>query len=235
MTTYKQILLEYNAGAGFSAPFFYPQTEDVQGCKEVIKIAIVNFTAQDIATAAHLTMLTWSEEMAVQDEGLQRVLYEAMVRYYFRSEEFSFKVVDEAGCMQGFLLAAPLTARDSSQGWLRQRLEAEALSLEAQDLVYNYLRYLSYNGQQVRKLSQPGDLVLYLFLSRQPGVGSRLLENVEQVAKQKNIACLHLWADATCDYDYYRRRGYKEAGHFANKVLPELGEQQTWVYSKDVM
>ena len=65
-------------------------------------------------------------------------------------------------------------------------------------------------------------------------MGGRLLENVEEVAKAQGIARMHLWADATCDYSYYRRRGYKETGHFVNQVLPELGNQATWIYSKEV-
>ena len=195
-------------------------------------ITIEQFTAKDIAEAALLTLLTWGEEMALTNEHLKNILYEAMVRYYFRSSDFSYKMVDEAGVMQGFLLAAPLDARDNSQNWLEEQLQGFAT--EEQDLVYNYLRYLSYNGQQVRKVAQPSDLLLCLFLSRKPGVGSKLLENVEEVARGHSITRMHLWADATCDYSYYRRRGYKETGHFVNKVLPELGQQATWIYSKEV-
>ena len=195
-------------------------------------ITIERFTYNDIEEATRLTLLTWGEEMALENEKLKSVLYESMVRYYFRSSEFSYKMVDEDNSTQGFLLAAPLTARDNSQGWLLEQLQD--FRLDEQDLVYNYLRYLSYNGQQVRKLAQADDLLLCLFLSRKPGVGSKLLENVEEVARNHNIKNMHLWADATCDYSYYRRRGYKEGGHFVNKVLPELGQQATWIYSKEV-
>ena len=195
-------------------------------------ITIERFTYNDIEEATRLTLLTWGEEMALANEKLKAVLYEAMVRYYFRSSEFSYKMVDEDNSTQGFLLAAPLTARDNSQGWLLEQLQD--FRLDEQDLVYNYLRYLSYNGQQVRKLAQADDLLLCLFLSRKPGVGSKLLENVEEVARNHNIKNMHLWADATCDYSYYRRRGYKETGHFVNTVLPELGNQATWIYSKEV-
>ena len=195
-------------------------------------ITIEQFTAKDIAEAALLTLLTWGEEMVLTNEHLKNILYEAMVRYYFRSSDFSYKMVDEAGVMQGFLLSAPLDARDNSQKWLEEQLQG--FTTEEQDLVYNYLRYLSYNGQQVRKVAQPSDLLLCLFLSRKPGVGSKLLENVEEVARGHSITRMHLWADATCDYSYYRRRGYKETGHFVNKVLPELGQQATWIYSKEV-
>ena len=195
-------------------------------------ITIEHFTLNDIAEATCLTQLTWGEEMALANPQLKEVLYEAMVRYYFRSSEFSYKMVDEDGTMQGFLLATSLTDRDSSQKWLQEHVQGFAA--DEQDLVYNYLRYLSYNGQQVRKLAQAQDLLLCLFLSRKPGVGSKLLENVEDVARAHSIKRMHLWADATCDYSYYRRRGYKEAGHFVNKILPELGDQATWIYSKEV-
>ena len=195
-------------------------------------ITIERFTAKDIAEATLLTLLTWGEEMALANEHLKTILYEAMVRYYFRSSDFSYKMVDEEGAMQGFLLAAPIDARDNSQKWLEEQLQSFAT--EEQDLVYNYLRYLSYNGQQVRNVAHKKDLLLCLFLSRKPGVGSKLLENVEDVARHHSIASMQLWAGATCDYSYYRRRGYKETGHFVNKVLPELGQQATWIYSKEV-
>ena len=195
-------------------------------------ISIERFTAKDIAEATFLTLLTWGEEMALANEHLKNVLYEAMVRYYFRGSDFSYKMVDEEGAMLGFLLAAPIDARDNSQKWLEEQLQSFAT--EEQDLVCNYLRYLSYNGQQVRNVAHKKDLLLCLFLSRKPGVGSKLLENVEDVARHHSIASMHLWADATCDYSYYRRRGYKETGHFVNKVLLELGQQATWIYSKEV-
>ena len=159
------------------------------------------------------------------------MLYEAMVRYYFRSESFSFKLSDDDG-MQGFLLAAPLAERDHSQAWLTKALAP--FTCEEQDLVYNYLRYLSYNGQRVRALSKPEDLLLCLFLSMKSGVGSKLLHNVEAIAQKKGVKKLYLWADATCDYEYYRRRGYSEAAHFTNNILPQLGAQETWIYSKEL-
>ena len=147
-----------------------------------------NFTPQDISCASYLTKLTWGDEMALTNDGLKDVLYEAMVRYYYRSEAFSLKMTDEEG-MQGFLLAAPLSERDNSQSWLKQSLQH--FECEEQDLVYDYLRYLSYNGQKVRALANPEDLLLCLFLSMKSGVGSRLLHNVEAIAQKKGVKKLY--------------------------------------------
>lgn len=66
-----------------------------------------NFTPQDISYASHLTKLTWGDEMALTNYGLKDVLYEAMVRYYYRSEAFSLKMTDEDG-MQGFFAGGAL-------------------------------------------------------------------------------------------------------------------------------
>ena len=140
-----------------------------------------NFTPQDISCASHLTKLTWGDEMALTNDGLKDMLYEAMVRYYYRSEAFSLKMTDEDG-MQGFLLAAPLSERDNSQFWLKQSLQHFAC--EEQDLVYDYLRYLSYNGQKVRALANPEDLLLCLFLSMKSGVGSKLLHKVKRLRRK---------------------------------------------------
>lgn len=198
---------------------------------EVIKINIQKFSVADIARAVFLTKLTWGEELPLINEKLKNVLYEAMVRYYFRSEEFSFKLEDNVG-IQGFLLAAPLHERDKSQAWLKDVLAP--FSDKEQDLVYNYLRYLSYNGQKVRALAQTDDLLLCLFLSRKAGVGSKLLQNIEAVARLKGINKLFLWADATCDYEYYQKRGYSTCLQFRNDIFADLGAQETWIYSKRV-
>ena len=110
-----------------------------------------NFTTQDISCASHLTKLTWGDEMALTNDGLKNVLYEAMVRYYYRSEAFSLKMTDDDG-MQGFLLAAPLSERDNSQSWLKQSLQH--FECEEQDLVYDYLRYLSHLLAVIGQIAQ---------------------------------------------------------------------------------
>lgn len=78
-----------------------------------------------------------------------------------------------------------LGERDNSQSWLKQSLQHFAC--EEQDLVYDYLRYLSYNGQKVRALANPEDLLLCLFLSMKSGVGSKLLHNVEAIAQKNSV------------------------------------------------
>ena len=63
-------------------------------------ITIERFTTNDITEATHLTLLTWGEEMALANENLKNVLYEAMVRYYFRCSEFAYQMLGADGAMQ---------------------------------------------------------------------------------------------------------------------------------------
>ncbi len=123
-------------------------------------INVIKFTPQDISCASYVTKLTWGDEMALTNDGLKDVLYEAMVRYYYRSKAFSLKMTDEEG-MQGFLLAAPLSERDNSQSWLKQNLQH--FECEEQDLVYDYLRYLSYNGRKIGIGESGGFTAVFVF------------------------------------------------------------------------
>ena len=61
-----------------------------------------------------------------------------------------------------------------------------------------------------------------MLLSMKSGVGSKLLHNVEAIAQKNSVKKLYLWEDATCDYEYYRKRGYSEAAHFTNNILPAV-------------
>lgn len=63
-----------------------------------------HFTLADIAEASFLSLLTWGDEMEISNSKLQAFIYEAMVRYYFRSSKLSFKIT-ENGKMQGFFIS----------------------------------------------------------------------------------------------------------------------------------
>lgn len=189
-----------------------------------------NFTIADIPQATELTFLTWGEEMELSNIKLKKLIYEAMVRYYFRNTELSFKLVDEQG-MQGFLLAAKLSDKPHYEDWLEKSFRQ--FSDTEKSIVEGYLKYLHYNGEKVRQTAlDANDVLLCLFLSLKRGGGKLLLENIEQKASLQNIPQLHLWADATCDYEYYIRHGYLATNTFVNNILPNLGSQKTWIYSK---
>ena len=188
-----------------------------------------HFTLADIAEASFLSLLTWGDEMEISNSKLQAFIYEAMVRYYFRSSKLSFKITENSK-MQGFLLASAMDDAVTHLPWFRKGLKD--FTQAEQDIAKGYIEYLHYNGEKVRKYARASDVLLCLFLSRKSGVGGHLLYNAELAAQKNGAAQVHLWADATCDYAYYLKRGYVQNTCFVNNVLPKLGEQQTWIYSK---
>lgn len=191
---------------------------------------IQTFNMEDIEEAAKLTYDIWGDELREESLKFKYFVYEAMVRYYCRSTEYSFKLVDDDAKMQAFLLAAKANEHNHSGEWFLSQVYK--FTQRERILAQSYLRYLHYNGDQMLKRANRDDLLLCLFLSKIGGGGKQLLQNVELKAKETGVDKMLLWADETCDYDYYLRRGFLQADSFTNEVLPELGPQATIVYSK---
>ncbi len=62
--------------------------------------------------------MKWRSQIA----SYKLFIYEAMVRYYFRSSKLSFKIT-ENGKMQGFLLASAMDDAIMHVSWFRKGLK----------------------------------------------------------------------------------------------------------------
>lgn len=194
-------------------------------------MSIEPFSLQDIPAATALTYAAWGDELAEESEAFRHFVCEAMVRYYFRTSAFSYRLSAD-GCLQAFLLAADYMQEDASSAWFLSA--SERFTQREQVLARQYLAYLHFNGERLRECAAEDDLLLLLFVSRMQGAGSTLLENAVAVARAAGLKRLHLWADETCDYGYYCRRGFAVSRCFTNEVLPQLGAQATYIYSKEL-
>lgn len=192
---------------------------------------IDNFYRQDLPAAAALTYSVWHDELAEESRKLQSFVYEAMTRYYFRSSSFSFKITED-GLMRGFLLAAQPSDKDCSRLWFRQNVAA--FPARERRVAERYMEYLSFNGRQLERYISEDTLLLWLFLSRKAGGGSRLLRRVEMAARAAGLGKMLLWADETCDAGYYHKKGFYLAGKFINDKLLQLGSQKTMVFLKAI-
>lgn len=190
---------------------------------------IERFTAADILPAAKLTYTVWGDELLNEAAELKNFIYEAMVRYYCRNFHYSAKLMYE-NKMQGFLLAGLPTDKAAERLWLEQGMAA--FSGRERQLIYEYREYLLYNGSNLHKQAADTDLLLYLFVSMVPGGGSRLLANAVKLAQLSKKSALLLWADETCDYDYYYKRDFTLVEKFNNNKMSLLGEQNTVIFKK---
>lgn len=190
---------------------------------------IERFTAADILPAAKLTYTVWGDELLNEAAELKNFIYEAMVRYYCRNFHYSAKLMHE-NKMQGFLLAGLPTDKAADKLWLEQGMTA--FSGRERQLIYEYREYLLYNGSNLHKQAADTDLLLYLFVSMVPGGGSRLLANAVKLGQLSKKSALLLWADETCDYEYYYKRDFTLVEKFNNNKMSLLGEQNTVIFKK---
>lgn len=193
---------------------------------------ISNFENRDLSAAGLLTCRIWGQELEQESTEFKQFVYEAMTRYYCRNNSFSFKLLHN-GALNGFLLAALPGDSNSSKQWFYDNLRI--FSDREQQIAVSYQEYLAFNGQQMDHFTKDGDLQLLLFLSIAAGGGSRLLQHTEQAAKAAGIKGLLLWADETCDMDYYRKKGFSIADIFVNNKMPQLGEQKTVIFRKSII
>ena len=191
-------------------------------------IVIDSFTASDIDAATRLSINNWGNELAKESAQLRQFVFEGMVRYYYRNSSLSAKAGDDA--MQGFLLACGYGDDDASKSWFASQVKQ--FTPHEQEVAHVYHDYLLRNGQELKREMGSDDVLMGLFLSRQPGCGKRLLYEVADKAQQQGKRSLYLWADATCDYDYYARNGFKVVASFENKNMPLLGNLATYIYQR---
>ncbi len=192
---------------------------------------IKRFTAADILPAAKLTYAVWGDELSNEAAELKKFIYEAMVRYYCRNFDYSAKLIHD-DAMQGFLLAGLPSDRAADRIWLEQGIKD--FSGRERQLIYEYREYLLYNGRSLHKQAGDTDLLLYLFVSMVPGGGRRLLANAVNLAQISKKSALLLWADETCDYDYYYKHNFVLTEKFNNNKMSSLGEQQTAIFRKEL-
>lgn len=192
---------------------------------------INNFDELDLSAAGTLTCGVWGQELEGESTSFKGFVYEAMTRYYCRNNNFSFKLQEE-GVLKGFLLAGLSTDSNSSKQWFVENLGR--FSVREQQLAVSYQEYLAFNGQQIDRYTGADDLQLLLFLSTAAGGGSMLLQHTEQAAMQAGIKNLLLWADETCDTEYYCKKGFSIIDRFVNDKMPRLGELKTIVFRKNL-
>lgn len=190
-----------------------------------------HFTNKDIKKAAELTFSAWGSELPEENEGIKSFIYEALVRYYYKNFRFSYKITEQK-LLQAFLLAGKLEDKTTFSQWFAEG--CNQFNAYDSQIAKDYLAYLMYNSEVMKHYASANDLLLLLFLSKLPGAGSRLLANAEQQARGAGLKRMFLWADCTCDYDYYYKKGFQETAVFINDKMSRLGRQKTIIFCKNL-
>lgn len=194
-------------------------------------ITINSFRAEDVPAASQIAGKIWEREIPGLTPDLSPYLYEFLVRYYFvEASEYNVAARDESGKLVGFLLGArEHIVGQAPDDWLRTCPK----EVREHPMFKDYREYLEFNREAETRYAKPDDLLLLLFCSTRRGAGRLMMEEMDlRCASNPEIRSTLLWTDETCDFDYYRKRGYHEAASYVCETAPGGQKFATWLFRR---
>lgn len=186
------------------------------------------FRAEDIEEAGQMAYDVWSYELGGADPALNRFIHEYLVRYYDVNRRYSFSIATER--LAAFLLAGFKKDKNDCDRWFERGLSF--FSPEKRKIAQEYRSYLDRNGNAVKKIMGECDVQMGLFMSRVGGTGRMLLQNLESICRKSGVGNLFLWADATCNVQYYGKNGFEILERFENNAFSDAACLETCIFKK---
>ncbi len=187
-----------------------------------------NFTDSDIEEASKITRLVWGDLYSKENAGLQKIIYDFTLKYYYLNKIFSFALDDEG--IKGLVFASSETDKNSSVE--NFKTEMQTLSDNDKITALNLLGYLENTGKEVKSVMNDDDLMMGLFISTQKGGGKMLLSKLVETAKENGIKNIYLWTDTACDYDYYQKNKFTLVKEIENQVNDK--KINTLIFKKEI-
>lgn len=187
-----------------------------------------NFTDIDIEEASKITHLVWGALYSKENAGLQKIIYDFTLKYYYLNKTFSFALDDDG--LKGLVFASSKTDKNSSVE--NFKTEIQTLSDNDKITALNLLDYLENTGKEVKLVMNEYDLMMGLFISTQKGGGKMLLSKLVETAKENGIKNIYLWTDTACDYDYYQKNKFTLVKEIENQVNDK--KINTLIFKKEI-
>ena len=187
-----------------------------------------NFTDIDIEEASKITHLVWGDLYSKENAGLQKIIYDFTLKYYYLNKTFSFALDDDG--LKGLVFASSKTDKNSSVE--NFKTEIQTLSDNDKITALNLLDYLENTGKEVKLVMNEYDLMMGLFISTQKGGGKMLLSKLVETAKENGIKNIYLWTDTACDYDYYQKNKFTLVKKIENQVNDK--KINTLIFKKEI-
>ncbi len=187
-----------------------------------------NFTDIDIEEASKITHLVWGDLYSKENAGLQKIIYDFTLKYYYLNKTFSFALDDDG--LKGLVFASSKTDKNSSVE--NFKTEIQTLSDNDKITALNLLDYLENTGKEVKLVMNEYDLMMGLFISTQKGGGKMLLSKLVETAKENGIKNIYLWTDTACDYDYYQKNKFMLVKEIENQVNDK--KINTLIFKKEI-
>ena len=187
-----------------------------------------NFTDINIEEASKITHLVWGDLYSKENAGLQKIIYDFTLKYYYLNKTFSFALDDDG--LKGLVFASSKTDKNSSVENFKR--EIQTLSDNDKITALNLLDYLENTGKEVKSVMNQDDLMMGLFISTQKGGGKMLLSKLVETAKENGIKNIYLWTDTACDYDYYQKNKFTLVKKIENQVNDK--KINTLIFKKEI-
>ncbi|MCR4579006.1 MAG: GNAT family N-acetyltransferase [Treponema sp.] len=137
---------------------------------------------------------------------------------------------------ENFLAAAFFTRKGDSckvEEWYEKECTHFPQELKkATNMSRTYLRQMD---ERTLSLMQEDDIKLSLFVSRRPGAGSLLLNQLCQKLKEEGWKNLFLWTDVDCNWEWYEKHGFTLVEEDVYEPFSDENEDyKTYIFKKNL-
>lgn len=165
------------------------------------------------------------------DDEYRRFSVENIVRNNIFENDYRFQLVDKN---DGTFLSSAFFARKSdvnrASQWLKENFHYPKEAMIPLEYSRNYIDEMDI---KTRNLMQDGDIQMTLFVSRRPGGGSRLLEEVAAMLRNEGWKNLYLWTDCDCKWEWYPNHGFDLISQDVYELFSDEGRDYlTYIFKK---
>ena len=173
-------------------------------------IKILPFEMKNIPQILDVVVPMWGPP--VGDAEFKRFNVEYIVRNNIFENDFHYELVncDEADGKEAFCSAAFFTRKNEickAAEWYKT--EVKKFSEELQAASEMSRTYIELMDEKTQVLMNDDDIQLTLYVSRKPGCGSLLLNELRARLKNSGYKNLYLWTDIECNWEWYIKNGYE--------------------------
>ena len=171
---------------------------------------ILPFEMKNIPQILEVVVPLWSPPAA--DDEFRRFNVEYIVRNNIFENDLRYELVDFAeNELSGEFCSCAFFTKKGGVCKALEWYERESKKFSKDFCVASEMSrtYIEYMDEKTQSLMNKDDIQLTLYVSRKPGAGSRLLNELCARLKNSRYKNLYLWTDIECNWEWYVNHGYE--------------------------
>lgn len=159
-----------------------------------------------------------------------RCIAECIVRHNYTDEDLAFKITCN-GEVKGIIFGTRKGKMADLSVWVGE--QCKTMNPQEKELLERLNDYMDEADRNTIAQMGDGDVKLSLFISIQKGCGRELLRAMMQEFSAMGAKRMFLWADTSCDHDYYPAHGFALASRYRDThYSTEEADYMTYIYWK---